>query len=230
MLSKPTLLLNDLSIQKKSIAFIEDTKVPGKYSITFTFDALCECLITFYFLVKEVKDSLTELTVKYTFLIMFSVSLMICLLICSFAALAQNVPPPKTYKYSAVKGKKFPENVMTIELSKYPRDILFERQDDDEYALVIRMERVMPDKEERRIFYNYFEFAGPTGTAINTMKNVGLKLLRQKMEYNNQAFEIQEIYGINASIADNQANIEDTEKDCVICMGEKIDTIILPCR
>lgn len=148
----------------------------------------------------------------------------------SFTELTHNVPPPKTYKYSDVKNKKFPENVMTIELSKYPNDILFERQDDDEYALVIRMERVMSDRDERRIFYNYFEFANSTGTAITTTRNVGLKLIRQKMEYNNQAFEIQEIYGINSSIVDNQANIEDTEKYCVICMEENIDTIILPCR
>jgi hypothetical protein len=114
-------------------------------------------------------------------------------------------------------------------LSIFPRSILFE-PGENEYGVVIRIENVARERKQKKICYYYFNFVTDSpGRHRAPNEKITLKWIRQKMEYNNQAFEVQEIYGIDASV-NNQANIEDTEKDCVICMSEKIDTIILTCR
>jgi len=53
-------------------------------------------------------------------------------------------------------------------------------------------------------------------------------VLRQKFEINGKAFVINEVYGINNFAADSGESQE--ERLCSICMSEKVDTIILPCK
>jgi hypothetical protein len=55
------------------------------------------------------------------------------------------------------------------------------------------------------------------------------------MDIAGQAFEIQEIYGLESSYLGGQqkevaACMDDQDKECIVCMSEKIDTIIMPCR
>lgn len=63
--SKPQLIFNEIAIQKKSVKLIQNETNPSIFSVSFIFDVLVDCLITFYFLVKEIKDPTTELTLKY---------------------------------------------------------------------------------------------------------------------------------------------------------------------
>lgn len=229
-MAKPRLMMTDIALNKKSVQLQQDPKSQTTFSLTFTFDSVGDCLITFYYLVKEVKDSVTELTVKYTNIKRRSSELSF-----SFSALSEIVPPPKTYKFPPGRNRKFPEHVASIDLSLYGKDVLFSK-DSSTYGLVVRMEKVDQSKEKgHRIFYNYFQFVegatpSPSKRKIDYPSTL-IKMVRQKMELDQQSFEIMEIFGINSSVADaQQATIEDTEKECVICMSEKIDTIILPCR
>jgi len=49
---------------------------------------------------------------------------------------------------------------------------------------------------------------------------------------NGESYEVNEIYGINSSEFGKQeaARIDDSDKECIVCLSDKRDTIILPCR
>lgn len=147
----------------------------------------------------------------------------------SFEGLSDRSPSAKTYKFGGGRSRKFPENCAVVDLAMFSRSVVFDA-DDGEYGVVIRIENMAREKKQKKIFYYYFNFTTDSpGKPRHPNEKIALKYVRQKMEYNNQAFEVQEIYGLDTSV-NNQANIDDTEKDCVICMSEKIDTIILTCR
>ncbi|XP_043206632.1 E3 ubiquitin-protein ligase MGRN1-like isoform X1 [Amphibalanus amphitrite] len=60
-----------------------------------------------------------------------------------------------------------------------------------------------------------------------------LKPLKQKQYIDGLVFLLQEIYGIENKLVDNKSVDEDTEDsgaECVICMSDLRDTLILPCR
>jgi hypothetical protein len=112
-----------------------------------------------------------------------------------------------------------------LDLQKITKEVLLNRKD-GEYGLVIRLEKKDPSGRERKTMYNYCEFE-------EEAQQIVVKVKRQKMEWNNQAYEIQEIYGIDSSDLESKrarATMADTNKECSVCLSEKIDTIILPCR
>ncbi|VWU52246.1 RING zinc finger protein, putative [Hepatocystis sp. ex Piliocolobus tephrosceles] len=57
-------------------------------------------------------------------------------------------------------------------------------------------------------------------------------LYKQKIKFNNRYFEIQEIFGIQKPIKQQPDEINNyaTGSECVICLTEERDTVILPCR
>ncbi|CAD8134574.1 unnamed protein product [Paramecium pentaurelia] len=58
-----------------------------------------------------------------------------------------------------------------------------------------------------------------------------LKLVKQKFQHNNKgAFDVQEIYGINDSNLVGSMKHDQNDGECIICLSETIDTIIMPCR
>ncbi|XP_037094209.1 LOW QUALITY PROTEIN: E3 ubiquitin-protein ligase MGRN1-like [Pollicipes pollicipes] len=60
-----------------------------------------------------------------------------------------------------------------------------------------------------------------------------LKPLKQKQYIDGLVFLLQEIYGIENKLVDNKSVDDDTEDsgaECVICMSDLRDTLILPCR
>ena len=65
-------------------------------------------------------------------------------------------------------------------------------------------------------------------------KGYMLKPLKQKLFVDGLCYLLQEIYGLeNKSVDDGQSyeeDVDDTGADCVVCMCELRDTIILPCR
>jgi len=62
----------------------------------------------------------------------------------------------------------------------------------------------------------------------------GLKILQQSIVYNGNVYELQEIYGIEKAAPIPAGMEDDAEaaegRECVICMCEPRDTMVLPCR
>uniref|UniRef100_A0A8C9GV70 E3 ubiquitin-protein ligase n=1 Tax=Piliocolobus tephrosceles TaxID=591936 RepID=A0A8C9GV70_9PRIM len=68
---------------------------------------------------------------------------------------------------------------------------------------------------------------------INTNQNkYKIVLYKQKIKFGNKYFEVQEIFGIQKSNKQepNQINNYASGSECVICLTEERDTVILPCR
>ncbi|CAK82624.1 unnamed protein product (macronuclear) [Paramecium tetraurelia] len=62
-------------------------------------------------------------------------------------------------------------------------------------------------------------------------ENDQLKLVKQKFQNSDYgAFEVEEIYGINDSNLIGSMKHDQDDGECIICLSEKINTIIMPCR
>mmetsp|Transcript_16085 Transcript_16085/g.27160 ORF Transcript_16085/g.27160 Transcript_16085/m.27160 type:complete len:138 (-) Transcript_16085:397-810(-) len=91
--------------------------------------------------------------------------------------------------------------------------------------MIISIETIYPDnykgKGRRNIQFTYGKFMrdGPN--------NIKYKYLKQKLLYNNQILDMNDIYGID----NNAANLADeSQKECVVCYTSTKDTVVLPCR
>ena len=96
----------------------------------------------------------------------------------------------------------------------------------DFYPIVITIETVYPDnykgKGRKNIQYTYGQFQkdGPN--------NIRFKFLKQKLLYNNQIMDLNDIYGIDNTAAVNRE--DEAQKECVVCYTTTKDTVVLPCR
>jgi len=70
-----------------------------------------------------------------------------------------------------------------------------------------------------QIFFTYCVFEK------NSQDNWSLKAVKQRVRIGKFAFSLQEIYGI-----EKKTKGEELESECVICMDDPRDTLILPCR
>jgi len=132
--------------------------------------------------------------------------------------------PPKHLKYPAGRNIKIAENCFCLEFGNYTDEEL-SHHTNEFYPLIIRIEKIDLLKRDKKVFFYYFNFVKDEGELV-------IKLLRQKMELNGQAYEVNEIYGINSTEFGHEqgATIGDSEKECIICFSDQRDTIILPCR
>lgn len=91
------------------------------------------------------------------------------------------------------------------------------------YPLIIRMEKVTNDAEERQVSYTYFYLDKGKDGVVETRK------MRQKVEVGNSSWELMPIYGKDENVHIH-AKIEDMDKDCIICFDERVDVLVIPCR
>merc|ERR1719394_545203 len=66
-------------------------------------------------------------------------------------------------------------------------------------------------------------------------EHYSLKAIKQKLFVDGLCYLLQEIYGIENKLPDNtfcgdEDEVEDTGAECVVCMSNMRDTLILPCR
>lgn len=205
---------NDVSIQRNSFKIIPSPSNPSMQTLSFTYEAVCEIIITVYFLVKEISDPVTDVTQ-------------------SFASITQNTPQPVTIICQAGKNASFPLDTISMNLNNFPPEVL-ETKLEHHYGIVLRMER--RQGPEKRVWYTYCEFvakheANGNGVASEPHQKYSIRVKRQKMELDGSAFEVNEIWGIdNSDLGGNKgATIDDTNKECSVCLSEKIDTIVMPC-
>jgi len=129
-------------------------------------------------------------------------------------------PPIKSYIFGIVKDQEFPAYASMIDSRAYTKEDL-SKVSDGTYPLIIKMETKTDriDLPKKRL-YTYFSF-----------KKIGEKFegkfLKQKLEVNNASYILDDIFGIANSGLNADAK---QENDCPICLTNKIDTIVLPCK
>ena len=95
---------------------------------------------------------------------------------------------------------------------------------EDFFPIVITIETIYPEgyrgKGRKNIQYTYGSFS-------KDGDDMKYKFLKQKLLYNNQIMDLNDIYGID----NNAANMADeAQKECVVCYTATKNTVVLPCR
>lgn len=110
---------------------------------------------------------------------------------------------------------------------------------------MIQIETVYPQnyrgrgKKNCQFTYGYFEKDAPQASSSLALDktespqesslgySLKFKYQKQKLLYNNQIMDLNDIYGIDNSAA-NLA--DESQKECVVCYTATKDTVVLPCR
>jgi len=196
---------NDLLLLQNTVKLVKNSKNPNLYSVVFTLDTMFEAIVSTFFFVHDQRDPLLEITYE-------------------LAPDQKYNIPPKHFKYPAGRFIKISEHSYCMELGKYTDEEL-SHHTNDFYPLIIRVEKIDPKQKEKKVFFHYYHF-------VREEHELVIKPVRSKLELNGQAFEVNEIYGINSTEFGKEqgATMEDSEKECIICFSDQRDTIIVPCR
>ncbi|XP_074649364.1 putative E3 ubiquitin-protein ligase MGRN1 isoform X1 [Tubulanus polymorphus] len=215
--NEPTKTLRSLvNIRKDSLRFVksqnhtmkpEDSTEPQtKYNIEFTFDADARCAITiFYFTSEEVIDGRIIYHPRDS---------------------AMN---SETFHYKRGANQTFSQPTHVIDPSKFSEEELQYNLEAGTIPIVIQC---VVEDEEDHIGHAHMTFGVVDKNSDNTYT---LKPLKQKQMVDGLCYLLQEIYGIenkNCELtkSNQEDEFEDTGSECVICMSESRDTLILPCR
>ncbi|XP_067670967.1 E3 ubiquitin-protein ligase MGRN1-like [Haliotis asinina] len=184
---------------------LEQEKASTQYTLEFTFDSDCRCAITVYYLATE---EISGGHISYH---------------PKDPALSS-----QTYHYKKGAGQIFSQADHIIDPSKFSDEEWVFGVDKDAIPVVIQCTA----EEEEHIGHSHITYAmlekGVEG-------GYNIKPLKQKQFVDGLAYLLQEIYGIEnknmeRSKLDPEDDLEDSGAECVICMSDMRDTLILPCR
>ncbi|XP_030451501.1 probable E3 ubiquitin-protein ligase LOG2 [Syzygium oleosum] len=203
---KAVTIRNDVNIKKETLRIEPDEENPGKFLVSFTFDAAVDGRITVVFFAKEGED-------------------------CSLSAMKEDLLRPVIVEFRGGLGQKFKQPSGTgIEFSMFEETEL-RYSDTDVCPLAVKAESSLgtqkgPDGNAMSRTMN------SQITQVVFEKEKGeyqVRVVKQILWVNGMRYELQEIYGIGNSV-ESDIDGNDPGKECVICLSEPRDTTVLPCR
>ncbi|WZZ62744.1 probable E3 ubiquitin-protein ligase LOG2 [Brassica napus] len=210
---KAVTIRNDVNLKKESLKLEPDPDCPGRFLVSFTFDATVSGRITVIFFAKESEE-------------------------CVLTATKEDVLPPITMDFEVGLGQKFKQPSGTgIDFSLFEEAELFKAAEADVYPLAVKAEAAGAppsggDGEEAESLGS--KNAQITQAVYEKDKGeVKIRVVKQILWVNETRYELQEIYGIGNSVDgddDSADDANDPGKECVICLSEPRDTTVLPCR
>lgn len=200
---KAVTIRNDVNLKKETLRLEPDEENPGKFLVTFTFDATVAGSITVIFFAKEGDD-------------------------CNLTPTKENILVPVTVHFEQGLSQKFRQPAGTgIDFSTFDESELLNDDDLDIYPLAIKAEAETSSEGNLETGTTNSQI---TQAVFEKEKGVyQLKVVKQILRVNGMRYELQEIYGIGNSV-DGDVNANDPGKECVICLSEPSDTTVLPCR
>lgn len=214
--TEPTKTLKSLvNIRKESVRFVkasdcaakihgDGTKASALYNIEFVFDADARCAITvYYFCIEDIGST----GVSY---------------IPRDSSLSS-----ETFHFKRGVGQVFSAQAHVFNPALFSEDDLSYSAEKDTFPVVIHCV-VEEGSEECR----------QSHTTICVVDHhsdgtYALRALKQKIFVDGLCYLLQEIYGIENKLVNKSIGDEDTDdngSECVICMCDTRDTLILPCR
>ncbi|KAF8093767.1 hypothetical protein N665_0379s0051 [Sinapis alba] len=194
---------NDVNLNKETLRFEPDESSPGKFLLSFTFDANVPGSITVMFFAKEDKDG-------------------------ELIATKADLFPSTTVSFPKGLGQKFKQPCGTgIELSALSEAELVGANESDVYHVAVKAEASSSEDDvesrtpNRQITHAVLE------------KDKGeykAKVVKQILWVNGSKYVLQEIYGIGNTVDGSGEDETESGKECVICLTEPRDTTVLPCR
>ncbi|XVE61720.1 hypothetical protein DITRI_Ditri06bG0062400 [Diplodiscus trichospermus] len=204
---KAVTIRNDVNLKKETLKLEADEENPGKFLVTFTFDATLAGRMTVIFFAKEGEE-------------------------CNLTPVKENILPPVTVPFEQGLGQKFRQPSGTgIDFSMFDESELLNVDEADIYHLAVKAEALPVNQNES----DGNRVSGAMNSQITRAvfeKEKGeyqARVVKQILRVNGMRYELQEIYGIGNSV-DNDVDANDPGKECVICLSEPRDTTVLPCR
>lgn len=205
---KAVTIRNDVNLKKETLRIEPDVENPGKFLVSFTFDATVAGSITVIFFAKEGED-------------------------CNLTPMKETLHQPITVNFEQGLGQKFKQPPGTgIDFSIFEEAELLKVGDMDVYPVSVKAEAAPPVNQSGS---DGNPTPGTTNSQITHAvfeKEKGeyqVRVVKQILWVNGMRYELQEIYGIGNSV-DGDFDGNDPGKECVICLSEPRDTTVLPCR
>ncbi|KAG7396486.1 hypothetical protein PHYBOEH_002193 [Phytophthora boehmeriae] len=232
---------NHVNLKKASLKLQQSASHAEQYALSFQFDATKACRIKIFLVANETIDADTGSS--------------------SFTLAHQDKTPVLLQEFTAGLGQNFTltddeapkeeegqQNLQRplplLDLSAYRDDELIYRPGAMQLPLIV----VLEVASERKHPQSQSTFC----TFVKKGESWDVKMLKQKILVDGMTYELQEIYGIDGSVAaapkggdrtseagDGQTDTTKTAKDeidipegaeCIICLSEPRNTTILPCR
>ncbi|XP_025425805.1 E3 ubiquitin-protein ligase MGRN1-like [Sipha flava] len=203
---EPTKPLKSLvNIRKESLRFVRTEEGKTIFNIEFTFDCDAPCSITIYYFCTE---EFTPSGVSFN---------------CRDPSMTSEV-----YHYKRGSNQQFIQPLHMFDPSIYSTEDLTYIFNKEVIPIAIHCVAHDTSEETRQ---------SHTTIAVVEQYSDGsyiLKALKQKLFVDGLCYLLQEIYGIENKITEpkdsGDEDLEDGSSECVICMSDMRDTLILPCR
>lgn len=213
---KVVTIRNDANLKKETFRLERDEENPGRFLVAFTFDATVPGSISVFFFGKEGPN-------------------------CGLTSLKADIIKPVRVSFEKGMGQNFRQPTGTgIDLSVFHDKDLSKEGPDEEFPIAVRADASSTSNSIDIPYAASEQIGSPLPKTVNcqiTQAVIGKKdngeynvrVVRQILWVNGIRYELQEIYGIGNSVG-TDFDDNDPGKECVICMSEPRDTMILPCR
>lgn len=196
-----------INIRKESLRFVKvnDDSQKQMYNIEFVFDCDVPCSITIHFFASE--DS-TNNTISY---------------IPKNSSISHS---SKAFHYLKGASQLFCQPSVTFVPSQFEDDELCYNVDKEVFPIAIHCVTLSDDDPKQS--HTTIAVVDHHADGCYTLKG-----LKQKLHVDGLCYLLQEIYGIENKNNETYKGCEDCEdggSECVICMSDMRDTLILPCR
>ncbi|KFK34590.1 hypothetical protein AALP_AA5G165600 [Arabis alpina] len=199
---KTLTIKNDINLKKDTLRFVPDEENPGKFLLSFTFDATVSGSITVMFFAREGQE-------------------------CNLIATKEGLFPSTTVSFPIGVGQKFKQPCGTgIDFSALSEAEFIEANETDVYHVAVKVEALEDDPESktpnRQLTHAVLE--------KDKGEEYKARVVKQILWVNGNKYVLQEIYGIGNTVDVNGEDGNETGKECVICLTEPRDTTVFPCR
>lgn len=199
-----------VQLHAKSIELVHDETQPDKqiYSLNFTYDASEACKIGVYICAKQITNASG---------------------VPMYFVIHPDLPKASIVNFDeGLKQDVVDQKEFQIDLSKYTGKPLFQYTRDF-YPIIITIESAAAASAEPSGGSGYQNLITYGCFAPNPKNNkIEFKGLAQCLIAQGDIYKMQEIFGIDESVHNNQDE-DDESLDCIICLTEKKNTVVMPC-
>jgi len=125
---------------------------------------------------------------------------------------------------------------LPLDLNKYAKDKLcFDPSRPKDVPIAVLLEADVESDEPSSVQYSYITLQSSAASPRKGEQNGSTRtqwsasLYSQKLQYGMQCFVLHEVFGVTSKLS-HEAEHENGNSDCVICLSEPRDTAVLPCR
>uniref|UniRef100_A0A914LZG2 RING-type E3 ubiquitin transferase n=1 Tax=Meloidogyne incognita TaxID=6306 RepID=A0A914LZG2_MELIC len=198
-----------INVRRDSVKFTKVGRSGGGYSsgfyrLEFTFDCDVPCYVQIHFCSREVVDDFQQIQF--------------------FCRPNQRIDPSERYHFPVGSNQQF--NHFIFKPHRYDLKYMHWDGTSAYFPVLIEM-RSVSDKFQEQVQSTLCSIERSTDQSAALI----LKPLKQKLFANGIVYLLQEIFGIeNKENGENSLMAEENGAECIICMANPRDTMILPCR